>query len=61
MTLLAASSLLGLRAGVTQRDHRVTLTPGCAVLLYTDGLIDRRDAVGPRRHDTARGGNSECG
>ncbi|MFG3579993.1 PP2C family protein-serine/threonine phosphatase [Micromonospora chersina] len=37
--------LLGVRAGVTRGDHRVTLTPGCAVVLYTDGLVDRRDAV----------------
>ncbi|MGV9804629.1 PP2C family protein-serine/threonine phosphatase [Micromonospora chersina] len=37
--------LLGVQAGVTRGDHRVTLTPGCAVVLYTDGLIDRRDAI----------------
>ncbi|MFE9957575.1 PP2C family protein-serine/threonine phosphatase [Micromonospora sp. NPDC005299] len=37
--------LLGVQAGVARGDHRVTLTPGCAVVLYTDGLIDRRDAV----------------
>ncbi|MET8833448.1 SpoIIE family protein phosphatase [Micromonospora sp. NPDC004540] len=38
-------TLLGVRAGVTRGDHRVALTPGCAVVLYTDGLIDRRDAI----------------
>lgn len=37
--------LLGVQAGVARGDHRVTLTPGCAVVLYTDGLVDRRDAV----------------
>ncbi|MET8910607.1 PP2C family protein-serine/threonine phosphatase [Micromonospora sp. NPDC004551] len=37
--------LLGVRAGLARSDHQVTLTPGSAVVLYTDGLIDRRDAV----------------
>ncbi|MFC0033947.1 SpoIIE family protein phosphatase [Micromonospora chaiyaphumensis] len=37
--------LLGVRPGVARSAHRVTLAPGCAVVLYTDGLIDRRDAI----------------
>lgn len=37
--------LLGVRAGVARGNHRVTLPPGCAVVLYTDGLVDRRGAV----------------
>ncbi|MGR6320542.1 PP2C family protein-serine/threonine phosphatase [Micromonospora soli] len=37
--------LLGVQPGAVRSDHRVTLTPGCAVVLYTDGLIDRRDEI----------------
>ncbi|WP_433286688.1 SpoIIE family protein phosphatase [Micromonospora sp. CA-244673] len=46
-TLLRAppEMLLGVQAGVVRGSHRVTLTPGSAVVLYTDGLIDRRGAT----------------
>ncbi|QGQ19302.1 SpoIIE family protein phosphatase [Cellulomonas sp. JZ18] len=34
--------LLGLRAHVERRDHVVPLAPGSTVVLYTDGLVERR-------------------
>ncbi|WP_416903991.1 PP2C family protein-serine/threonine phosphatase [Micromonospora echinospora] len=38
--------LLGMDGGdVVRRDHRVTLAPGSTVVLYTDGLIERRGTV----------------
>jgi len=38
------SAPLGSRAGRTERiEHRVGLSPGSRLLLYTDGLIERRD------------------
>lgn len=38
------SAPLGSRAGRAARDeHRTTLAPGSRLLLYTDGLIERRD------------------
>ena len=36
--------LVGLDADSPRRDHRVVLPPGSTLLLYTDGLIERRDA-----------------
>jgi PAS domain S-box-containing protein len=36
--------LLGVDAGVTRHEQVVTLDRGATVLLYTDGLIERRDA-----------------
>jgi serine/threonine-protein kinase RsbW len=37
------SAPLGSRAGRTHRvDHRISLVPGSRLLLYTDGLIERR-------------------
>ena len=36
--------LLGVDAGVTRHESVVTLDRGATVLLYTDGLIERRDA-----------------
>ena len=38
----APEPLLGI-AGGGRRDHEVTLEPGSAVVLYTDGLVERRD------------------
>ncbi|TNM67122.1 hypothetical protein FHN55_11410 [Streptomyces sp. NP160] len=37
-----AELLLGLQAGVPRTDHRTLLPPGATVLLYTDGLVERR-------------------
>ncbi|MFC8192624.1 SpoIIE family protein phosphatase [Cellulomonas sp. NPDC057328] len=34
--------LLGLRAHTERRDHALVLRPGATVLLYTDGLVERR-------------------
>jgi serine phosphatase RsbU (regulator of sigma subunit) len=36
--------LLGLDDGAPRIDTRLTLVPGSTVVLYTDGLIERRDA-----------------
>ncbi|WP_432571214.1 SpoIIE family protein phosphatase [Kineococcus sp. SYSU DK005] len=36
--------LLGLLPDVERTDHAVTLDPGATVVLYTDGLVERRDA-----------------
>jgi serine phosphatase RsbU (regulator of sigma subunit) len=38
-----ADPLLGLEAGLRRHRHSVVLPPGSTVLLYTDGLIERRD------------------
>ena len=37
--------LLGLQPGAARTDHAVTLQPGDTVVLYTDGLVERRDAT----------------
>ena len=39
-----ADLLLGLDPHTERADHEVLLAPGSAVLLYTDGLVERRDA-----------------
>ena len=36
--------LLGLDPGSARSDHTQVLRPGATVLLYTDGLVERRDA-----------------
>ncbi len=36
--------LLGLEAGFVRADHVHGLSPGATVLLYTDGLVERRGA-----------------
>jgi serine phosphatase RsbU (regulator of sigma subunit) len=36
--------LLGLDPSVHRLDHRLLLGPGDLLLLYTDGLVERRDA-----------------
>jgi PAS domain S-box-containing protein len=45
-TLLAGipDLLLGLDAGTTRADHEQVLRPGATVLLFTDGLVERRGA-----------------
>ncbi|WP_167583645.1 SpoIIE family protein phosphatase [Kineococcus rubinsiae] len=35
--------LLGHDPQASRRDHLVALAPGCSVVLYTDGLVERRD------------------
>ncbi|NAZ87821.1 SpoIIE family protein phosphatase [Kineococcus indalonis] len=37
-----AELLVGLEPSTARRDHRVALDPGAVLLLYTDGLIERR-------------------
>jgi len=39
----APDLLLGYDPQASRRDHLVPLTPGCCVVLYTDGLVERRD------------------
>ncbi|NAZ76166.1 SpoIIE family protein phosphatase, partial [Kineococcus sp. T13] len=39
-----ADLLLGLLPDAERADHAVTLEPGATVVLYTDGLVERRDA-----------------
>jgi serine phosphatase RsbU (regulator of sigma subunit) len=40
-----AELLLGVDAGAPRRTHAVPLRPGATVLLYTDGLVERRSAT----------------
>jgi serine phosphatase RsbU (regulator of sigma subunit) len=40
---LPADLLLGVQPDSTREDHAVVLDPGATVLLYTDGLVERRD------------------
>ena len=39
-----ADLLLGVDADVPRRQHAAALQPGATVVLYTDGLVERRDA-----------------
>ncbi|RBY93243.1 serine/threonine-protein phosphatase [Blastococcus sp. TF02A-30] len=41
----APERLLGVDPSTARRDHEVELRPGDTVLLYTDGLVERRGAV----------------
>ena len=40
-----ANLLLGVAPDTPRRHHAVPLTPGATVVLYTDGLVERRDAA----------------
>jgi hypothetical protein len=40
-----ANLLLGVDADTPRQKHAVELRPGATVLLYTDGLVERRDAT----------------
>ena len=40
-----AGLLLGVDPTVVRAEHEVVLEPGSTVLLYTDGLVERRDQV----------------
>ncbi|WP_306207667.1 SpoIIE family protein phosphatase [Actinoplanes sp. RD1] len=42
LLLTKGETLLGTRAPVARTDHSVLLEPGAALVLYTDGLIERR-------------------
>jgi len=44
-SLAPADLLLGVDAGTDRHTHAVPLRSGATVLLYTDGLIERRDAT----------------
>jgi serine phosphatase RsbU (regulator of sigma subunit) len=35
--------MLGVKAGAVRSDHSVLLEPGASVILYTDGLLERRE------------------
>ena len=48
--------LLGVDPGATRTDQEVVLEPGSTVLLYTDGLVERRDQVFDDGIDAARRG-----
>jgi serine phosphatase RsbU (regulator of sigma subunit) len=37
--------LLGVTPGIERIDHELSLRPGDTVLLYTDGLVERRDLL----------------
>jgi len=39
----AGDLLLGVRPGTARRDHEVVVHEGSTLLLYTDGLVERRD------------------
>ena len=39
----AGDLLLGVRPGTARRDHEVVVHEGATLLLYTDGLVERRD------------------
>jgi two-component system, chemotaxis family, sensor kinase Cph1 len=43
--LSAPGLMLGVEPTVTRTDAEVVLDPGSTVLLYTDGLVERRDQV----------------
>jgi serine phosphatase RsbU (regulator of sigma subunit) len=45
LTSTPAELLMGVHAGAVRRDHEVTLARGSMVLLYTDGLVERRDQL----------------
>jgi chemotaxis family two-component system sensor kinase Cph1 len=40
-----ADLLLGVEPGARRRDHVLTVSRGATVLLYTDGLVERRDQL----------------
>lgn len=46
-TVLTAqpSTFLGLQQGARRTDHRVTASPGDTLVLFTDGLVERRDGA----------------
>ena len=45
LTRSPAELLTGVHVGAVRRDHEVTLPRGSTVLLYTDGLVERRDQL----------------
>lgn len=45
LTRTPAELLTGVHVDAVRRDHEVTLPDGATVLLYTDGLVERRDQL----------------
>ena len=56
-----ADLLLGLHPDQARRDHEVLLPPGSTLVLYTDGLIERRDASLDEGLDRLRAVATELG
>ncbi|OLT53178.1 SpoIIE family protein phosphatase [Cellulosimicrobium sp. CUA-896] len=50
----AADLMLGVVPGVARHDHRARLHPGDTLLLYTDGLVERRGTSFAERLDALR-------
>jgi len=46
--LTGTNLLLGIRPGIARTEQSSTVRPGSTLLLYTDGLVERRDASGLR-------------
>ncbi|WP_248255678.1 SpoIIE family protein phosphatase [Georgenia sp. EYE_87] len=48
VTLTGTNLLLGLRPGTVRTEQTLTVAPGDTLVLYTDGLVERRDSGGLR-------------
>jgi serine phosphatase RsbU (regulator of sigma subunit) len=48
VTLTGTNLLLGLRPGTVRTEQTMTVAPGDTLVLYTDGLVERRDSGGLR-------------